>query len=190
MEFRNLEEKDYPRFLELYNSSFPENERRLYKSAEHVASFVRMKGGKFRGFAVDDNTGDPELLKPENHLFLGFLTYWVFEGYVYIEHFAVSPEHRGRNIGARMLGHLFRTVSPDVLIEVEKPDTEEARRRIAFYERNGFRLREDINYVQPPYSAAQSGLEMMLMTHGDVKLRDTRDLREMLTEVYNVDRGV
>ena len=186
MEFRNLDEKDYPHFLELYNSSFPENERRLYKSAEHVANFIKEKGGKFHGFAVDDRSGDPEMQGP----FLGFLTYWTFEGYVYIEHFAVNPEFRGKRIGRDMLHHLFKTVSENVLIEVEKPETDEARRRIAFYEREGFKLREDINYVQPPYSAAQSGVEMMLMTHGNVTLRDTRDLREMLTEVYNVNQGV
>ncbi len=65
-----------------------------------------------------------------------------------------------------------------MLIEVEKPTDDESRRRISFYEKNGFRLREDINYVQPPYSPEQSGVEItLLMTHGDVKLRDTRDLR-------------
>lgn len=180
MEFREMTVKDYPAFLQLYNESFPENERRLYKSAEHVAEFVKEKGGKFHGFAIDDGGGD----------FLGFLSYWVFEGYIYIEHFAVQPEHRGKNIGRKLLSHLFKTVGENVLIEVEKPETEEARRRIRFYESCGFRMREDINYVQPPYSAEQSGVEMMLMTHGDVKLRDTRDLREMLTEVYNVNAGV
>ena len=177
MEFRNLEVIDYPAFLKLYNESFPENERRIYKSEEHVANFIKEKGGKFHAFAIDDGGGD----------FLGFLSYWTFEGYVYVEHFAVQPEHRGKNIGRKLLSHLFETVSPDVLLEVEKPETPEAERRIRFYERCGFKLREDINYVQPPYSAEQSGVEMMLMTHGDVKLRDTRDLREMLTEVYNVN---
>lgn len=180
MEFREMKGSDYPAFLKLYNESFPENERRLYKSAEHVADFVKEKGGKFHAFAIDDGDG----------LFLGFLSYWVFEGYVYVEHFAVDPEHRGKNIGRKMLDHLFRTVGEDVLIEVEKPETPEAERRIKFYERCGFKMREDINYVQPPYSAEQSGMEMMLMTHGNVKLRDTRDLREMLTEVYNVNLGV
>lgn len=180
MEFRNLDEKDYPAFLELYNSSFPVNERRIYKSAEHVANFVKEKGGKFHAFAVDDG----------GEYFLGFMSYWIFEGYVYIEHFAVQPEHRGKNIGRKMLSHLFETVSPNVLIEVEKPETTDAKRRIAFYEKCGFKLREDINYVQPPYSAEQSGMEMLLMTHGEVKLRDTRDMREMLTEVYNVNVGV
>ena len=186
MEFRKLDEKDYPEFLKLYNSSFPENERRIYKSAEHVANFIKEKGGKFHGFAADDRSGDPEM----KGTFLGFLTYWTFEGFIYIEHFAVNPEFRGKRIGTDMLCHLFKTVGENVLIEVEKPETDEARRRIAFYERNGFRLRTDINYVQPPYSAGQTGLEMMLMTHGDVKLHDTRDLREMLTEVYNVNHGL
>ena len=157
MEFRELEVKDYPSFLKLYNETFPADERRLYKSAEHVASFVKEKGGKFKGFVYDD--GGEDLVGSDN-------------------------------TGRKMLSHLFDIAGPDVLIEVEKPETEEARRRIAFYEKNGFRMREDINYVQPPYSAEQTGIEMMLMTHGDVNLRDTRDLREMLTEVYNVNHGV
>ena len=88
-----------------------------------------------------------------------------------------------------MLSHLFDIAGENVLIEVEKPTDDDTRRRISFYEKNGFKLREDINYVQPPYSAEQSGVEMLLMTHGDVRLRDTRDLREMLTEVYNVEQG-
>lgn len=185
MEFRKLNEKDYPEFLKLYNESFPEDERRLYKSAEHVANFIKEKGGKMQGFCVDDNSGDTD-----DQDFLGFLTYWLFEGYVYIEHFAVASEKRGRNIGTKMLSHLFKTAGENVLIEVEKPTTEEAIRRIKFYERNGFRLREDINYVQPPYGEGQQSVEMMLMTHGNVKLHDTRDLREMLTEVYNVNHNI
>ena len=180
MEFRELTVKDYPAFLKLYNETFPADERRLFKNAEHVANFVRLKGGKFAGFVYDDGGDD----------FLAFLTYWKFENYVYIEHFAVDPAHRSKNIGRMMLNHLFGTVGENVLIEVEKPTDDESRRRISFYEKNGFRLREDINYVQPPYSPEQSGVEMLLMTHGDVKLRDTRDLREMLTEVYNVDNGI
>lgn len=177
MEIKELEVKNYPDFLTLYNQAFPADQRRSYEDEQHLARFINEKGGKFHALAAEDGG-----------LFLGFLSYWTFQGYVYIEHFAVQPEHRGKNIGRKLLSHLFETVSPNVLLEVEKPETPEAERRIKFYERCGFKLREDINYVQPPYSAEQSGVEMMLMTHGDVKLRDTRDLREMLTEVYNMYR--
>lgn len=179
MEFNNLDIADYPAFLRLYNNSFPEDERRLYRDAAHLESFVKEKGGKFHAFCVKDG-----------NLFLGFMSYWIFEGFIYIEHFAVEPENRGKNIGRKMLSHLFSTVGENVLIEVEKPETEEARRRISFYERNGFRAREEIDYIQPPYSEGQSGLEMLIMTHGDVRLKDNSDMKEMLREVYNVNHNI
>lgn len=176
MVFRDLREQDYPAFLNLYNESFPVEERRLYPDTRHFADFVNEKGGKFNGFIAED----------ENGLFLGFLTYWKFRGFIYVEHFAVDPAHRGRKIGGNMLEYLFRTAGENVLIEVEKPETPGAARRIRFYERYGFRIRREVDYMQPPYSPEQCGLEMYLMTHGDVRLRGLTDLREMLAEVYNV----
>lgn len=174
MEFTNLKMEDYPSFLKLYNESFPPDERRELKDEEHLTNFIKMKGGKFNAFAAKD--GD---------LFLAFLSYWTFEGYTYIEHFAVVPEHRGKRIGALMLNHLFKEVSPNVLIEVEKPEGEEQKRRIKFYERNGFRVREEFDYTQPAYSSDKSPVEMLLMTHGDVNLHNRDSIREMLREVYN-----
>ena len=180
MTFKTLSVADYPKFLQLYNSAFPEDERRLYRDASHVAEFVREKGGKFNAFACADDTDD----------FIGFLSYWTFKGYTYVEHFAVKPEKRGNNIGTEMLRHLFETVSEDVLIEVEFPNTSEAARRIRFYERNGFRAREEIQYTQPPYSAGQKGMPLLLMTHGNVILHDMDSIAEMLKEVYNVNQGI
>lgn len=174
MEFTNLKMEDYPSFLKLYNESFPPDERRELKDEEHLANFIKMKGGKFNAFAAKDDD-----------LFLAFLSYWTFEGYTYIEHFAVVPEHRGKRIGALMLNHLFKEVSPNVLIEVEKPEGEEQKHRIKFYERNGFRVREEFDYTQPAYSSDKSPVEMLLMTHGDVDLHNRDSIREMLREVYN-----
>ncbi len=176
MEFVNLKMEDYPSFLKLYNDSFPDNERRIYEDEEHLANFIKMKGGKFHAFAAKD--GD---------LFLAFLSYWTFLGYTYVEHFAVQPEHRGKRIGALMLNHLFKEVSKDVLIEVEHPETDEAKRRIKFYEQNGFKVRREFNYVQPPYSPGQEPVAMLLMTHGNVDIHNSDSIKEMLAEVYNVN---
>lgn len=178
MEFTTLGMKDYPEFLKLYNASFPTDERREYKDAEHLANFIKMKGGKFHALAVKDGED-----------FLGFISYWTFEGYVYIEHFAVVPENRGRNIGHKLLNHVIREVSPNVLLEVELPTTDEAKRRIKFYERNGFRTREEIKYIQPAYSSNQKPVEMLLMTHGNVDLHNSDTIGAMLREVYNVNAG-
>jgi len=175
MEFTNLKTKDLPSFLKLYNESFPENERRVYKDEKHLAEFMKMKSSRFHVIAA-----------MENGILLAFLSYWIFKGYIYIEHFAVQPESRGKKIGSLMLDLLFKEVSPDVLIEVEHPDTTEAVRRIRFYERHGFRVCKAFNYNQPPYSNKQESLPMLLMTHGSVDLYDMQSIREMLFEVYNV----
>ncbi len=179
MEIRTLEEKKYPDFLTLYNQTFPEDQRRSYRDEQHLARFIKGKGGKFSAYAAVD--GD---------LFLGFLSYWKFQGYIYIEHFAVRPEHRGRNIGSRLLQHLMKEQGENVLVEVEPAGTDKtADDRIRFYERNGFRTRKEINYVQPPYSPEKAPVKLLLMTHGDVKLTGKDDMREMLQDVYNVNYG-
>lgn len=177
--FENLKMEDYPNFLSLYNATFPHNQRRLYEDEKHLDNFIKMKGGKFHAFSAVD--GD---------LYLGFLSYWTFEGYTYIEHFALDPEVRGKNLGRLMLNHLFKEVSPNVLVEVEKDDTPEAKGRIEFYEKNDFRIREEINYTQPSYGGkGQTSVPMLLMTHGDVNLHNIDSIKDMLREVYNVNNA-
>ena len=180
MEFTNLKMEDYPAFLKLYNDSFPVDERRLFEDEKHLDNYIKMKGGKFNAFAAKD--GD---------LFLAFLSYWTFEGYTYIEHFAVNPAQRGKNIGRLMLNHLFKEVSPNVLIEVRHPETEEDKKRVEFYEKNDFRIRKEFNYTQPSYGGkGQKAVPMLLMTHGDVNLHNIDSIKDMLREVYNVNQGV
>lgn len=176
MEFTNLHMADYPAMLSLYNASFPEAERRLYGSAEQLSDFIISKGGKFRAFAAK-----------EGGIFIGFLSYWVFENFMYVEHFAVDEKFRGKGTGSKMLSHLFSKIGGNVLIEVEHPTTEEAARRIKFYERNGFRVRREFDYLQPPYGPGQEEVPLLLMTHGNVTLENLDSIREMLREVYNVN---
>lgn len=177
--FEKLKTENYPDFLKLYNESFTDNQRRFYEDEKHLNNFIKMKGGKFNAFAAVD--GD---------LFLGFLSYWTFEGYTYIEHFAIAPEQRGKNLGRMLLNHLFKEVSPSVLLETEPGDTPEAQKRIEFYEKNGFRIREEINYTQPSYGGkGQVAVPMLLMTHGDVNLHNIDSIKEMLKEVYNVNNA-
>lgn len=179
MEFTNLKMEDYPAFLQLYNDVFPHNQKRLYEDEKHLDNYVKMKGGKFNAFAAKD--GD---------LFLGFLSYWTFEGYTYIEHFAIAPDQRGKNLGRLMLNHLFKEVSPNVLLETEPDDTPEAKKRIEFYEKNGFKIRKEFNYTQPSYGGkGQVAVPMLLMTHGEVNLHNIDSIKDMLKEVYNVNHG-
>ncbi|MCH5232509.1 MAG: GNAT family N-acetyltransferase [Muribaculaceae bacterium] len=177
MEFTNLKMEDYPSFLQLYNDVFSTDHKRIYEDEKHLDNFIKMKGGKFNAFAAKD--GD---------LFLGFLSYWTFEGYTYIEHFAIAPDQRGKNLGRLMLNHLFKEVSPNVLLETTPPEDEESEKRISFYEKNGFKIRKEFNYTQPSYGGkGQKAVPMLLMTHGDVNLHNIDSIKEMLQEVYNIN---
>ena len=172
--YQEIRESQLADFLRIYNESFPIDERRLYADEGELRRFMSAKRGKFHILALNE----------ENRL-LGFISYWQFERYCYIEHFAIDASERGRRLGSEMLGYVRDNIDSRILIEVEKPESEEARRRIGFYERNGYKLRSDIRYIQPPYSPEQEGLELLLMTHGEVDIESESDLIELKREVYN-----
>ena len=92
----------------------------------------------------------------------GLLTTWTFDGFTYIEHFALSPEVRGQGHGTEALQQLIaRTVQP-LILEAEPPTDTLTRRRIRFYERSGLIL-YDYPYLQPAYTADSQPVELRLM---------------------------
>lgn len=68
----------------------------------------------------------------------GFLAWWQMDGFRYVEHFAVDPALRGGGLGGKMLDRFTAADRTPCVLEVEPPETEMARRRIAFYRRHGF----------------------------------------------------
>lgn len=143
---------DYPLAEALYVDAFPPEERRDVRSWKNL---IANDGTVFRALRI---------VRPEQN-FLGFLTYWDLEKFFYVEHFAVSVSARGGGIGGLALDLLLATAGhKPFVLEVEPPATEEARRRIAFYERHGFKL-SSLPYRQPPYDPTKKkGLPLNLMT--------------------------
>ena len=95
---------------------------------------------------------------------IGLLSYWRFDGYIYIEHFAIEATKRNKGYGALVLKQLLKTESK-VVLEVELPTDETSCRRIGFYGRCGFEMcnRE---YIQPAYRADSNEVPMRLMACG------------------------
>ena len=60
-------------------------------------------------------------------------------------------------------------------MEVEIPEEEMAKRRINFYQRQGFSLWEK-PYQQPPYKAGDNYLPMLIMAYGDIECGKDFDL--------------
>lgn len=112
---------------------------------------------------------------------VGLITYWDFGDFHYVEHFAVAPELRNGGMGARVLACVKERLSTPIVLEVEMPVEEMARRRVGFYGRQGFVLWENA-YVQPPYRPGGDSLPMRLMVCGD--LRSDRDFHRIEKTIH------
>ncbi len=139
----------FPEFFELYLTSFPAAERRTLTSLEDVMQNEE----SFNVFAI--------LLEEK---YVGFVCYWTFERFTFIEHFAVSPRMRGQHIGSNIIRMLQLQVKQPIVLEVETPQNKIAVRRIHFWERLGFYVLSNY-YMQPPYDDSLFLIPMLIMSN-------------------------
>ena len=144
----------YTNVEELMHESFPTNERRddgkQRDATDHTPEF------NCYYISTDDEPDD----------FLGFITIWHFEDFMYVEHLAISPKHRNRGFGKMILDKIKEVAeSKLIILEVERPDDEMSRRRIGFYCRCGFHLCEK-DYMQPPYREGEDMFPLYIMYCG------------------------
>lgn len=123
----------------------------------------------------------------DNDAAVGFITYWDFDNFYYAEHFAIDPTQRNGGYGRKALECLCQTLQHPVVLEVEMPEEEMAKRRIGFYQRQGFTLWQR-PYLQPPYKPGDPYLPMLLMTYGNLDCeKDFESIKQRIyREVYNV----
>lgn len=133
---------------ELYEQSFPPEERRNLPAQQ-----VLLNNGALR-LALLEN----------DDIYAGFVFYWQLTDFVFIEHFAIAQEMRGSGIGSGVM-RLMEQEFLRIVLEVEPPDTDDAVRRIRFYEGLGFKAYA-YPYLQPPYQAGGMPLRMLLMQKG------------------------
>lgn len=156
----------------LMSASFPPEE---YRMPEEQRKYTDTKTEFHNNIVLQDNNP------------IGFITYWDFRQFYYVEHFAISSEQRNGGHGKHVLNHLCRQLKRPIVLEVEIPKEEMAQRRIRFYQRNGFVLWER-TYLQPPYKSGDCYLPMFLMVHGDILCEDSFDIIKecIYREVYNI----
>lgn len=145
---KHLEIADFDQLYHLMEASFPRDEYRPY-----AAQKALLYEQNYRVYA---NYGADGIVN-------AFLAVWEFEHFAFIEHFAVRPECRSNGLGSRLLWELVSTLNKLVCLETELPETELAKRRIGFYQRNGF-FRNPYSYMQPALSAGQAAVPLCIMT--------------------------
>lgn len=141
---------DFPQAETLYTDAFPSCERR------DLSQWRMLAANALAPFTVWGLYADAQ--------FMGFITFWQFDGFLYVEHFAILPTQRGGGCGRKTI-RLLREHHPSIpiVLEVEPPTDETTQRRIAFYERCGFSL-SPLPYLQPPYRPTDQAFPLQLMT--------------------------
>ena len=156
---------------QLLVSTFPTNEYRplseLRSNTDHQEKF-------HLGVLLDDGAT------------IGFIAYWDFDKFRYIEYFAIDSTFRSRGYGTQALQLLHEQTTKPIVLEFELPDTPEAIRRKEFYERNHF-VAWPNEYFQPPFRKEDICLPVMICCYGELNPdKDFNQVKRTLhEEVYN-----
>lgn len=137
----------YPAFRHLYTTSFPDFEQR--SEAQQKLAFTTP------GYRLDLYHRRDELL--------GFLSYWVFDDYIYIEHFAVNKEYRGQGYGSSILQAFISAHPLTIILEIDPVTDEQSAARLKFYKRCGF-VTNIHPHIHPPYHKQYSGHSLLVLT--------------------------
>lgn len=157
-------------FSELYKIleySFPKNER-----GDFDDQLAKMNCPEFRTMTLS-----------ENGKVLGFLNFWELSDFVYLEHFAVAKELRGKGLGSELIRQLCAICTgKTIVLEAEPPALNEfSARRIEFYRRLGFHT-NPFPYKQPPYRKGDEPVELVIMSRPQ-PLSES-DFNEKISEIY------
>jgi ribosomal protein S18 acetylase RimI-like enzyme len=133
---------------QIYEASFPEDERRDWKQLLELLNNTQ--------FSLNEIY--------DQQKFLGFISIWNLNEFSFIEHFAIKGIYQGKGYGTQAIKQVLSMNSKPFILEVEEPFSENARKRIAFYERLNFTI-NDFNYFQPPYSVEKRSIKMLLLSY-------------------------
>jgi len=147
---KNISDNYFHKAWEVYENAFPLEERRLLDAQTRV-----MKKANYHF----------DIMIDEKQV-IGFLLWWDFKIYRYIDHFATSAKQRNKGFGKLILEKFMDINDKPILLEVELPNSTIDQRRIKFYERIGFKLNQHY-YEVPSMKEGQSSLKLLLMSYPD-----------------------
>ncbi|MCK5762756.1 MAG: GNAT family N-acetyltransferase [Clostridiales bacterium] len=156
---------------EIFKYSFPEEERRSFEEQKNL-----LKNPLYNFNTIYDCD-----------LFIGFIAFWTFKDFIFIEHLAIDKNFRGKGYGGKIVKDIISKYDKIIILEVEKTKTTEAIRRISFYKNLKFYLNK-YDYLQPPLSEDKKPVPLFIMSYPkNIDEEDFINIRNILyTVVYNV----
>lgn len=157
----------YQKFITLYASSFPIFEQRTEEQQE----------------TAFNNSSYHLLGYEENNVFIGFISYWEFDDYLYVEHFAINAALRGRGYGSKVLDKFTKQTDKTILLEVDPIVDDVTTARLRFYQRCGF-FKNPHQHKHPAY---RNGFKphslIVLTTKGQISTEEYQNFKYDLETV-------
>lgn len=100
----------------------------------------------------------------EKKQLVGYICYWKLNDFIFIEHFSILKDLRGKGIGGTFFKQFLDSFNKLIVFEVERGVNNIAQRRIAFYEKIGVTL-NNYDYYQPSYHKSGDAIPMFLMSY-------------------------
>ena len=146
-QIRSANDQYFADFWRIYTESFPLNERR---TPDQQLLIFQKPPYQLNTYLIDDHI-------------VGFIASWCDPEFIFIEHFAISPEFRSKRLGSTVLQQFIDDYKIPVILEIEMPIDELTKRRLKFYELAGF-IRNTHQHYMPPYHESDPPLEMEILT--------------------------
>lgn len=146
---KQLEHKRFDEVYAIMDQAFPDVEMRTYEEQKRL-----LKDPSYTIYIEEDETAQ----------ICAFLGVWELEDIIFIEHLAVASTMRGSGIGRVFLQSFLQAMKKPMVLEVEHPESDIAKRRIGFYQRLGFHLHEQF-YLQPPLRSDAPYYPLYLMSY-------------------------
>ena len=170
--------------FQIYEMSFPANERQPLETLK-----IRLKENKEVLFAA----------KLQKEIVgIGFLFDLIGSDFLLLDYLAVKESHRGKQIGEALFSKLkgyaeFR--KKHLLMEVDDPefghDKIQRHKRIAFYQKNGAMVLEDVKYILPALDGTVTTEQILMVVPYFSKrqflAQEIKDLVKILySELYGI----
>lgn len=148
MKYELLKLEEFDRFYQILSNNFPTKEIKEYNYMKDT-----FHAGLYQVLTLKDNDQ-----------IVGIMSFYQHDNFRFIDYFAIDGSLKGKGMGSEMLQYFINLDDKMVILEVEHPEDEQSKRRIAFYQRNGLYLNDQFEYFVPPVRNLKHRLYFHLMS--------------------------
>ena len=148
MKYELFKLEEFDRFYQILSNNFPTKEIKEYNYMKDT-----FHAGLYQVLTLKDNDQ-----------IVGIMSFYQHDDFRFIDYFAIDDSLKGKGMGSKMLQYFINLDDKMVILEVEHPEDEQSKRRIAFYQRNGLYINDQFEYFVPPVRNLKHRLYFHLMS--------------------------